>query len=288
MNSDSTQYYRSKIEECKKYVQKNLFREITLEELAYETCFSPYHFHRLFTIYSGESIATYIRRLRLEYAASRLALTDQSISELTEKTLFQSPSAFAKSFKKHFGINPTQYRAGKRGKLLDVITDEHLADSHPVESISSETMYLEKIKVLSYIQYGPCLDAGFIAWEKLESFAHKNNLLSASTRRFGTILDSRDITVDKKHRYVAMISVNSEYLAEGEYFTQHIGDGTYAGFMHKGAYDTLYKTYLSIFLKWLPESGEFLCNKPILDEYVVRDLQRPYEELRTRIYIPVC
>ena len=42
------------------------FRDIPLNKLAAVACFSPFHFHRLFSAFVGEPPAEYVRRLRLE------------------------------------------------------------------------------------------------------------------------------------------------------------------------------------------------------------------------------
>jgi AraC family transcriptional regulator len=272
--------------QCKRYIQQHLYDTITLEEISYEACFSTFHFHRLFTAFCGESVASYIKRLRIEAAAGRIALTDVPFSQIAKETCFQTPTAFSKAFKGHFGVSPSEYRNEKRDEFKSVLTQTN-NESNNQKCLDVEYYSLNTIKVLSCIQQGQCLSAGYKAWEKIEEYGYRHNLISNSTRRFGTTLDPREITSDENHRYVAMISVGPEVESDGEFFVQTIGGGLYAGIMHDGAYDTLYCTCISIYLNWLPQSGHKLRNSSVFDEYIIRDLTRPPDELRTRIMIPV-
>ena len=51
------------------HVERHLGEPLHLEELARVACFSPFHFHRIFAAFTGEPLAAFIRRLRLERAA---------------------------------------------------------------------------------------------------------------------------------------------------------------------------------------------------------------------------
>ena len=54
------------------HIQENIDKPLSLEALADVACFSPFHFHRIFAAYVGETLNDYIRRTRLEWAAMKL------------------------------------------------------------------------------------------------------------------------------------------------------------------------------------------------------------------------
>ena len=54
------------------YLRANLHRPVKLAELANVACFSEFHFHRIFTAVSGETLNNFTNRLRLEKAARLL------------------------------------------------------------------------------------------------------------------------------------------------------------------------------------------------------------------------
>ncbi|MBZ5538496.1 MAG: AraC family transcriptional regulator [Acidobacteriia bacterium] len=64
--------YARRVNAALDFIDSNLAEEISLAKLASIACFSPYHFHRIFSALVGEPPAEYVRRLRLEKAAGLL------------------------------------------------------------------------------------------------------------------------------------------------------------------------------------------------------------------------
>jgi len=54
------------------YIEKNLDQDLGLEKLSEVAHFSPFHFHRIFSAFMGETLNGFIRRIRVEKAASML------------------------------------------------------------------------------------------------------------------------------------------------------------------------------------------------------------------------
>ncbi|MBN2270431.1 MAG: helix-turn-helix transcriptional regulator, partial [Sedimentisphaerales bacterium] len=79
MKKSTATLYKERILRVLVFIQKNLDRELCLDDLAKIAHFSPYHFHRIFTGMVGESLKEHVRRLRLERAAMRLKHTDRSV-----------------------------------------------------------------------------------------------------------------------------------------------------------------------------------------------------------------
>jgi len=68
---------------------------------------------------------------------------------------------------------------------------------------------------------------------------------------------------------------------------QNIASGRYVVFTHIGPYDTLFQSWATIHLKWLPTSSECLRNAPSLELMLNNPQTTPPELLRTEIWIPV-
>ena len=60
----------------------------------------------------------FIRSIRLKRAAVLLADTDLPIVEVSERVGFSTPRYFSASFKKMFGVTPTEYREPTRPAVL--------------------------------------------------------------------------------------------------------------------------------------------------------------------------
>ena len=92
------------------FIDRNLEQPIELKDIAAVANFSPFHFHRIFTFLIGETPTDYIQRLRVEKAAWKLQKDPfPSITEIAYSCGFGSTSLFCRTFKKYFGITPTQF-----------------------------------------------------------------------------------------------------------------------------------------------------------------------------------
>jgi AraC family transcriptional regulator len=91
------------------------FREMpTLTEIAGQVGVHPSHLARSFRAHYRESIGECARRLRLEWAASRLIGSDVPLASLAIEAGFVDQSHFTRAFKRRFGITPARYRAAHR------------------------------------------------------------------------------------------------------------------------------------------------------------------------------
>jgi AraC-like DNA-binding protein len=99
------------------YIEKNIEKKITLDDLADNTFISKYHFHRIFNEAVGVSIMEYIRNRRLTCAANRLINTIDEITDIAMQYQFDSLDGFSKAFKRYYGTSPGRYR--KNNKLFN-------------------------------------------------------------------------------------------------------------------------------------------------------------------------
>ena len=82
----------------------------TIERLSGIAGVHPAHFTRSFRRALRQSPATYVRRLRLDWAAEALARTDQSLVEIAAASGFADQSHFTRAFRRHAGATPAAYR----------------------------------------------------------------------------------------------------------------------------------------------------------------------------------
>jgi len=97
------------------YINANLTKEITVEELAATASLSRFHFSRMFKIATGQSPSRFIGRLRLELSKS-LLISGRSIADVASDCGFSSESNFVRSFRRSMGITPGQYRDRARNR----------------------------------------------------------------------------------------------------------------------------------------------------------------------------
>jgi AraC family transcriptional regulator len=87
------------------------FREpLTVTEVAKLVEVHPVHLARTFRSHYGISVGTYLRALRLDWAAASLATAQLSIADIAVQAGFFDQSHFTRSFKRQFGRTPMTYR----------------------------------------------------------------------------------------------------------------------------------------------------------------------------------
>lgn len=104
------QDYTERIEAVKQYVREHIDEPLNREVLAAVAGFSVPHFHRVFTTYVGDNIASYVRRVRLARAGRKLRMGAVDITEVALAAGYDSHASFGKAFKQQFGLSPSAFR----------------------------------------------------------------------------------------------------------------------------------------------------------------------------------
>jgi len=82
-----------------------------VDDLARAAGLSRAHFSREFRAAFGESPHEYLLTRRMERAAALLRNTDRSVTDVCLSVGLQSIGSFTTSFKRTYGVTPTEYRA---------------------------------------------------------------------------------------------------------------------------------------------------------------------------------
>jgi AraC family transcriptional activator of mtrCDE len=85
-------------------------RAWTLDALASEARVSRATLVRIFRKTAGLAPLTFLSELRLQLARHRLASTDRSLAQLAAEAGYDSESAFARAFRRRFGVSPGRAR----------------------------------------------------------------------------------------------------------------------------------------------------------------------------------
>jgi len=105
------------INKTEDFIETNLDKKITLDEVARNINMSKFHFHRIFKMHSHETIKQFIRRIKMERSALFLAVRkDISITEIAFRYGYGDSSAYNKVFKTYYGVSPSEYRKARNDK----------------------------------------------------------------------------------------------------------------------------------------------------------------------------
>ncbi|WHH59079.1 helix-turn-helix domain-containing protein [Petroclostridium sp. X23] len=106
-NSDKSQKNAERILE---YINENLSKDISLNEVADLIGFSRAYVSKIFKDYTGKNYTDYVNGNRIEKAKQLLKDSQLSIKEVGFRVGFNSIQTFMRTFKKYEGITPGQYR----------------------------------------------------------------------------------------------------------------------------------------------------------------------------------
>lgn len=107
--------YIGRINKVIDFIENNLNEDLNLDQLSQIACFSPYHFHRIFSVFVGETLNSYITRKKIEKIAYAIINgSEMSMTELAFRFGFNTDTSFSRSFKKFYCISPTEFKAGSK------------------------------------------------------------------------------------------------------------------------------------------------------------------------------
>lgn len=95
------------------FLKQNYMHEISMNQLAKQVGFSSFYFSRLFLQYFKINFVDYLNDLRIDGAKRLLDDPTLTLKQVAVRSGYDTPSYFAKNFKKRTGMTPTEYRAIK-------------------------------------------------------------------------------------------------------------------------------------------------------------------------------
>lgn len=94
------------------FIEEHILEPINYEDAADFVHFSPYHFHRMFSVLTGMTIGEYIRNRRLSIAGEELTHSDTKIIDIALKYGYDTPENFTKAFVRFHGVAPSKVKSG--------------------------------------------------------------------------------------------------------------------------------------------------------------------------------
>jgi AraC family transcriptional regulator len=273
------------------YIEQNLTRDLTPDDVAREAAFSRYHFHRIFLAVTGHSLAGYIRRRRLTEAARTLTETRDKIIDVAFGYRFETPESFSRAFKNMYGVPPGQYRNQKNHFVAlhqpkigpDILTLLKERTNMDVKILTKQAF-----KIIGMRYFGENKNQEikqlwdiFLPW--MESIKSRIN----KSFSYGICYPVEGGSGDAALEYIAAVEVSDLHDLPAEMVGITIPTQKYAVFTHKGSVDKIPKTYQAIYAVWQPKSGYELMKAPDFEYYDQRfDPDNP-EASELEIYIPI-
>lgn len=259
-------FYSKRMTRALHFIERNLGHPLTLAMLAEEASFSPYHFHRLFCAWHGETPQAYIRRLRLERGAAMLHYgRGENLEEIAFDCGFGSAQGFHRAFRNYFGMTPSAWRVGG------------YRNWEPRETTSSaccEKLSLSQVRVVTLPaklthfmrKIGPYNQGTEEFW--LNYRKHIASLGLPENACFGVGLDDPAVTPAARCRYDLCMELSSDYQLPKESPVRSIGGGPHAILPFAGTAGQTQEHWLWLLQVWLPQSRYKIGQQACFERYL--------------------
>ncbi len=242
------------------YIESHLDDELTVEVLAKEAGYSRFHFSRAFKLEVGESVISYIARLRVERSALHVNMNNSSLIEVAQDAGYKTPTGFLKAFKKRFGSTPSDYKNNTKDLIYEY-RDMTIEEPQITTRDNSHILYVRKI--------GGYETSTEDAWESLMQSIQSLPSLDL-TQLIGICYDDPEISVEDTIRYEAAIVLTPDTikpLQDQEFNTKMLFGGRYVKTLFNEEFGDMDETYNAIYL-WIKENNYNLRDAPAIEHYL--------------------
>ena len=281
--------YEKRVNRVIDHILRHLGEELSLSSLAGVAAFSPFHFHRVFKATAGETLFSFIQRLRIERAAIALtAHPDQSVLEVALDHGFSSAATFARAFRARFGMSATAWRGGgaarwtarhravrnpgkqlrKRGKARRAPRPDTPRKRTEEGAMSIQVRELPPYHV-AYMRYvGPYGPHGIPElWIKFQKWMEVRGLATDTAIKVGVGHDDPGITAAEKCRYDACVVVPRDFPSDKWVNVVDLPGGKAAVAEFRGSAHEIEGAWARVFSAWLPGSGYQPDDRPCVEIY---------------------
>lgn len=277
--------YVQRINAVLNHIRENLWDDLSLQNLADISGFSPFHFHRIFKSVTDETVNQATTRLRLERAVALLRSSPKLlITEAALESGFQTITVFSRTFKRFYGINASQWdrktplKERKNGQIIDgfpYYTEDELRREAQAKGLTVRLRELPEQRI-AYIRVYNSYHSSHIlssyqqlvGWYSAEKAARRNSVGDSGVL-YGISQDNPDITPFELCRFDWCLSVPNDWQTHGESIInmRTLPACTIAYVHAQGDIHVLDLAWQFLFRVWLPQSHFQPDNLPAMEIY---------------------
>ena len=273
MDEDMLDRWRRRLERAASLLSGRLDDPPSLAELASAAAVSPFHFHRIWRALTRETVGQTILRLRMEASQDLLLVKDASVTETATAIGFGTPQSFARAFRRHTGLTPSEHRNSQSSVAKKDTADMKVAVDRRGE-----------IMVVALRREGkPYTDLN-ATFGQVWSWAEATDTLQHLQGIYGIPLDDPASVPVNELRYDAGLALGVTSAPE-PFRVLRLPAGEFACLRHYGSYDGLEAATQYVVSEWLLSSGREPADFPIFHNFINDPDQTPVDELMTDILL---
>ena len=109
----------SLFEDATAIVEREYASELSLDDIARRIASSRRQLQRAYAEVGNTTFREHLTRVRMERAADLLARRSVTVREVAHRVGYRQPAQFAKAFRRHLGVAPSDFRAHGSGHRAD-------------------------------------------------------------------------------------------------------------------------------------------------------------------------
>ena len=287
--------YAQRINRVIDYLRANLDRPIKLAELAKVACFSEFHFHRIFSAVSGETLNNFTNRLRVEKAARLLRFSGQSLTDIAFDCGFSSSATFSRAFRTAYDTSPSQFRKTgeiKKSKICKELatgqeyvlpmSDKEKRAAFPVRLIELPERRVAYIRVRDAFD----LDKLLAVFRRMIEWAKSQGIFSQGTL-FGMTVDDPDVTPRHLYRYEVCFASSLPFRCLDGMSITRLPAMQYAATKVSGDIRMVATAWDYLVRHWLVKSAFEPEHAPALEIFLDKESATDWSQFELELCLPV-
>ena len=287
------------------HVVGHLGEPLRLADVARAARLSPFHFHRVFQVLIGETLAEFVKRLRLERALVTMAHAPRSsLTTIALTCGFSSSSDFSRCFKQRYGAAPsafdiTAWREAHGAELQAMVPEPgrstrrqgrrfHVSRLPAAQNPDGFTVKIRDLpaRTVAYIRVrNPYRgDAVAKATQRLITWAERHAL--ADGQWLGYQWDNPEITSLEDCQYYVAVEAE-RFVPKGEIGRFRFPAMTVAQIEIRGGIDLELRALQWVYGAWLPRSRYVPDDQPGFEAWIGRPFAHGTEHFELYAQLPI-
>ncbi|QYK42283.1 MAG: AraC family transcriptional regulator [Paracoccaceae bacterium] len=275
--------HQIRIDRVYRHIALNLDGDLSLDRLADVAALSRFHFHRMFSAMTGETVAEAVRRARLNRAAVLVVGGRAPLARIAAEVGYPNIHSFARAVRAAFGVTPAALR--RRGVVPPALIPTRKGDL-PMHPVRIETVPPLRLAALPHRGPYPSIGATFAAlWDRMVAAGLVARIAGPGVAIY---YDDPSATPAAELRAHAAVAIGgAEALPEG-FDDVTLPGGRCAILTLRGPYTGFPAAWAWLYGQWLPDSGEVPADRAPWEAYLNSPSDTAPADLLSEIRVPLA
>lgn len=276
--------YQARLERVYARIHADPAGDLSLDELAAVAALSRFHFHRVFTAMTGETLAEAVRRIRLNRAAHALWQSRKPVAAIARENGYPNPGSFSRAFRAAYGQSPAAFR--RTGEALPArLLASPRTGGQSLFPVTFQDAPARRVIGAGHRGPYPQISA---AYARLGAVLGARNLWPKTRGVMVAVyFDDPQLTPPAALRSLAGVEAGPDLPCPEGLSEIVLAGGRHAVLEFRGPYAGLTAAYDWLYGDWLRASGAVPRDAPGFEIYRNAPGQVAPEDLRTDIFLPL-